>query len=90
MAVLQTEYRATEVLQTEYRATEVLQTWHARVCVELQCDVFREMGGIIQQTALWLCTVLVSGETGREGRVMVMWNGQCELTELLTAINWTA
>jgi hypothetical protein len=56
---------------------------HDTVCVELHCNMCGVMGGN--------CTADCCVAMCRNwyGKVSVLWNGQCELTELLVTVNWT-
>jgi hypothetical protein len=54
------------------------------VCVELHCNMCVVMGGnCTADSCVAMCRNLYD-------RFRVLWNGQCELTELLVTVNWTA
>jgi hypothetical protein len=59
---------------------------HDRVCVELYCNISKEIGGKLDNKQLYGLVPKLVG-TGHEGKVIVLWN---QPTELLLTINRTA
>ena len=56
------------------------------MCTELHCNICEEMGGKLHNEHQY-DRVPISADTSPEGKVMVLWNQQCKLTELLLTIN---
>jgi len=56
-----------------------------RVCVQLHFNICKKTGKLRHQH--WYDHVPKSVETSHEGNVTILWNQQCELTELFLTIN---
>ena len=62
---------------------------HDTVCAELHFNICKRIGGKLDNKQRYeRIPKLV--ETGDEGKFTTVWNRQCEPTELLLTIDWTA
>ena len=59
------------------------------VCAALHCNLCKEMG-VASDNSHWYDQVPKLVEIGHEGKVTILWNQQCELTELLLTTNRTS
>ena len=62
---------------------------HDELCAQIHCNICKEIGVKLDNKHRY-DHVPKLVQTGHAGKVTILWNQQCELTELLLTVNRTA